>query len=272
MKKVARRIFCCCLSVCAINAISAVSTSAIAIKNVKETKIEAYIESFDFEECYNSDTLGQDVKNRLMKIQKYVSKNSDYTIEELNEVVGTINESSSMSKAVEVSKASYDYSKHLPTSLTQLNSKEKVVYNSNPTWGLVVLVQADFANTQEKAHFGSNSWGTNGDAFRHALWNAMGARGTSGSYMASFATAHETGSSNYNPNSVDTKMDLQNNAKGRSLLKSMSFPSRPANGMVIPHIITVNIATAAKDGKLVRFVANNKQHNYLMATNSSSRN
>lgn len=136
---------------------------------------------------------------------------------------------------------------------------------------MIVLAQADYANKSEKGVFGSNSWGTNGDAYRHALWNAMGAKGVGDSYMAAFATAHETGSAGYNPNSIDTQMDLKNNAKGRELLKSMKFPSRPPNGMTIPYIIRNEIAKAVANGKMVRFVSGGKQYSYLMPTNSSSK-
>ena len=92
--------------------------------------------------------------------------------------------------------------------------------------------------------------------------------------MEQFATAHEKGSRNYNPRSVDTQMDLKNNAIGRNLLKSMKFPNRPPNGMTIPFIITTNIANAVNSGKMVRYVDVKKQKKYnkLIKTNSSSKN
>lgn len=71
---------------------------------------------------------------------------------------------------------------------------------------------------------------------------------------------------------IDTQMDLKNNAKGRELLKSMKFPSRPPNGMTIPYIIRNEIAKAVANGKMVRFVSGGKQYSYLMPTNSSSKN
>lgn len=243
----------------------AATAAGVSAASTKD-QIAAYFDEFNFAEYYVSDSLGQDVKDGLKKIQDYISENVSYTLDDLNNVVGKIDEN------IPVTRAGFDYTKYLPTSADQLNSQEKAIYNNNPAWGLVVLAQADYANKSEKGRYGSNSWGTNGDAYRHALWNALGARGTSDAYMASFATAHEAGSPDYNPNSIDTKMDLQNNATGRSLLKSMSFPSRPPNGMTIPYIITNNIANAVKGGKMVRFVAGGVQYNYLMSTNSDSSN
>ncbi len=232
-----------------------------------EEDFKVYMEYFDFEECYNSDTLGSDVKEMLKIVEEYINKNADYSIAELNEELGTINK-----VPTDISTISNDYSKYLPSSLVELNDEEVAVFNRNPTWGLVVLVQADYANKEEKKRFGSNTWATNGDAYRHALWNALGARGTSQEYMKSFATAHESGSPDYNINDIDTQMDLINNSRGRELLKTMTFPSRPSNGMTIPYIICSNIANAVENGKLVRFVANGIQYTYLLETNSATSN
>ena len=228
---------------------------------------EKYIANIDFNYFYNSTNIGDDVKKDLKRIQEFISAKEKYTIEDLNTVIEPANTNINNS-----SRAGYDYSKLLPTSKDVLNANEKVVFNSNPAYGLSVLLQASYANSQEAGRFGSNTWATNGDAFRHALWNALGAHFTSQSYMERFATAHETGSSDYNANSIDTQMDLKNNASGRSLVKSMVLPSNPPNGMVIPYLISNNIATATKNGKLVRFVVNGVQYSTLRATNSATTN
>lgn len=243
--------------------------SAYSTKHINQSSTIRYLQEIDFSACYESETLGEDIKNDLKKIEDYISKHEDYTLDDLDKVVGKIEEDN---KTLNIAPASIDYTKYLPVNKDQLNSKEKEIFNQHPTWGVFVLLNADYANTWEKNFFGSNTWGTNGDAYRHSVWNALGAQTTSSSYMASFATAHETGSPDYNPNSIDTKMDLQNNAKGRELLKSISLPSRPPNAMTIPYIIRNEIANAVKDGKMVRFIANGKKYNYLMKTNSSSKN
>ena len=231
------------------------------------SEAKEYIANIDFDYFYNSADVGDDVKEDLKRIQEFIATKQKYTIEDLNAVItpADINPN-------KISRASYDYSKLLPTSKDMLNAKEKEVFNSNPAYGLSVLLQASYANSQEAGRFGSNTWATNGDAFRHALWNALGAHFTSQSYMEKFATAHEKGSADYNANSIDTQMDLKNNASGRSLVKSMDLPSNPPNGMVIPYLISNNIATATKNGKLVRFVANGVQYSSLRATNSATKN
>ena len=52
----------------------------------------------------------------------------------------------------------------------------------------------------------------------------------------------------------------------------MSLPSNPPNGMIIPYLISNNIASATANGQLVRFVVGGIQHNALMVTDSSTAN
>lgn len=265
IKKFSAFLIAACIASTMVSSVSAESIS----RKTEQHNIIAYLRSFDFSACYESETLGQDVKENLKKVENYISQNENPSLQELNGIVGKIEETNA---PITRAAASYDYSKYLPVSEDQLNSKEKEIFNQNPVAGLIVLIQADYANRSEKGVFGSNSWGTNGDAYRHSLWNAMAVEGVGDSYMAAFATAHETGSPGYDPNSIDTQMDLRNNAKGRELYKTMEFPSRPPNGMTITYIIRNEIAKAVADGKMVRFVSGGKQYSYLMPTNSSSKN
>lgn len=231
------------------------------------TKAKDFVANINFDFFFSSSDLGEDVIADLKNIQDYITSHREYTMDDLCDLVEPAKTRVNANHATK-----YDYSSLLPTSKDVLNAKEKEVFNSNPIYGLSVLLQASYANSQEKGRFGSNTWATNGDAFRHALWNALGTQFTSESYMRRFATAHETGSSDYDPNSIDTKMDLRNNATGRSLVKSMDLPSNPPNGMVIPYLISNNIATATKNGKLVRFVVAGVQYSMLRATNSATTN
>jgi Skp family chaperone for outer membrane proteins len=259
------------IAMCSLSIVNTAALSMLSADVADNSDLKTKIGYIDFSYCYKSKTLGEDVKQDLKNVEKYIKQTKKYSLSDLNKLIKKADKASF--DTYSISKGT-DYSKYLPTSKVQLNSYEKKVFNSNPTYGMVVLVQADYANKQEKNRFGSNTMGTNGDAFRHALWNAMGARGTSVKYMEQFATAHEKGSRNYNPRSVDTQMDLKNNAIGRNLLKSMKFPNRPPNGMTIPFIITTNIANAVNSGKMVRYVDVKKQKKYnkLIKTNSSSKN
>lgn len=236
-------------------------------KQAEYAKARDFVANIDFDFFLTSSDLGDDIIADLNNIQDYITSHRDYTMDDLCAIVEPANVNISSSYGTR-----YDYSSLLPTSKDFLNDEEKAVFNSNPIYGLSVLLQASYANSQELGRFGSNTWATNGDAFRHALWNALGTHFTSESYMQRFATAHETGSPDYDPNSIDTKMDLKNNATGRSLVKSMDLPSNPPNGMMIPYLISNNIATATENGKLVRFVVAGVQYSTLRPTDSATTN
>lgn len=264
MRKFVSAIF--LIAVCFSIFVVPVSAEEYSVQSEYE-RARDFVSNIDFDFFLSLPDLGDDVIADLKNIQNYITTHNNYTMTDICELTEPANTDSNI-----VLYTRYDYSSLLPTSKDLLNDEEKEVFNSNPAYGLSVLLQASYANSQEQSRFGSNTWATNGDAFRHALWNALGAHFTSESYMCRFATAHETGASGYNPNSIDTKMDLRNNASGRSLVKSMDLPSNPPNGMVIPYLISNNIATATKNGKLVRFVVGGVQYNTLKATDSATTN
>jgi len=60
-------------------------------------------------------------------------------------------------------------------------------------------------------------WNGIGDAFRHAYWNALGARRLGDSLMEDLATAHEDKPPSYEYKYKENDMDLFNNNEGRSL-------------------------------------------------------
>ncbi|MBR1703978.1 MAG: hypothetical protein IJ720_01270, partial [Clostridia bacterium] len=190
----------------------------------------------------------------LETIAEYVDNNPEGSITGVNQELAVEMNDNNNSSILKVSAKGKDYANYPPISNADLNAKEKALFNSNPAYGTLVLSQGKYAMDSERGCFGSNTWATNGDAYRHALWNALGAYMTSQSFMQQFADAHEKGASNYDVNNIDFKMDIRNNNSGRSLLNSMTFPKKPANGMTISKIISDNIATATKEGKLVRFV------------------
>ena len=93
----------------------AATAAGVSAASTKD-QIAAYFDEFNFAEYYVSDSLGQDVKDGLKKIQDYISENVSYTLDDLNNVVGKIDEN------VPVTRAGIDYTKYLPTSADQLLS------------------------------------------------------------------------------------------------------------------------------------------------------
>lgn len=226
-----------------------------------------FVSKIDFEFYLSYPGLGEDIISDLTNIHNYITSHKYYTISDLNKLIEPVKKSNERNP-----RTRYDYSTLLPSSKIDLNDEETEVFNSNPIFGLFVLLQAAYANDQELCRFGSNTLGTNGDAFRHALWNALGTYYSSESYMQSFATAHETGSAYYNPNSVETQMDLYNNSMGRTLVSYMNLPSDPPNGMTIPYLMGNYIASATAYGLLVRFVVGGVTYSTYRPTNSATTN
>ena len=243
-----------CSNVMSVTSTSAASMDEIAYTTVQSseyTDAKEFISKIDFAECYDIPNLDPELKSDLQAVENFVSTHTHYTMEEINSLVQPATQSQSMSfnNRRDLLKSGYDYSKLVPDSKSHLNAEDRKVFNSNPTLGLIVLVQGSYANSSEKNRFGNNTWATNGDAYRHALWNALGTYYAGSTYMASFATAHEKGASNYNPSSVDTKMDLQNNKSGRSLITSGFIPSNPKDNGLVSYEISKKVASAAKKRK-----------------------
>lgn len=236
-------------------------------KQIEYSKALNFISQIDFDFFLSSAELGEDIIVDLEKIRNYTSTKTNYTFDDLNKLIGL----ASTSDCINFGKK-YDYSTLLPVSKSELNDKERAVFNSNPIYGLAVLLDASFANAQEKGRFGKNTMATNGDAFRHALWNALGAYHTSVSYMKRFAAAHENINSDYDLYNIDNQMDLRNNHIGRTMIVGMDLPHNPSNGMLVPVLIAKKIATATKKGALVRYRVRGVWYDVLKFIDSDTTN
>lgn len=135
------------IAMCSLSIVNTAALSMFSADVADNSDLKTKIGYIDFSYCYKSKTLGEDVKQDLKNVEKYIKQTKKYSLSDLNKLI---------KKADKVSFNTYstckgtDYSKYLPTSKVQLNSYEKKVFNSNPTYGMVVLVQADYANKQEK--------------------------------------------------------------------------------------------------------------------------
>jgi RHS repeat-associated protein len=97
-------------------------------------------------------------------------------------------------------------------------------------WGLFVTFRvkkaADVALETAQNSGLSGLWDGEGDAFRHAFWNALMVQKVGAWAANDFATAHESGSGAADPKSdeydpVAVEMDLFNNQKGREIAKEV---------------------------------------------------
>lgn len=154
----------------------------------------------------------------------------------------------------------YTFEYPIPIDPSQLNQQEKDLYNSNMAYGLLSLSTGALAVNEAKRRYTNDCLdGGNGDAFRHAFWNAMMVNQTSVDWATKWATAHEEG--NPNNNNLDKTMDLANNARGRQI--GVAYPTQTQGfntylaGKVVEWIDT---------GKLVRISGNQ-----LITTDSSGK-
>jgi len=107
----------------------------------------------------------------------------------------------------------------LPGSPDVMGPNTRAVFNSNPIWGVVALREGHYAQAAAARRWSATSLHNgNGDAFRHAAWNALmmlyiGSR----SFVERFATAWEDdGDLNGQP-SIERQIDISNNRLGLNL-------------------------------------------------------
>lgn len=98
----------------------------------------------------------------------------------------------------------------------------------------------------------------NGDAFRHAYWNALNVKSVGADIAKAFANAHESET----PEGNDKTMDLRNNTVGRNIGRSYSNSSNDT--------IKNKVIEAVNQGRLYRLYNNNIKGK-LIATDSSGR-
>lgn len=93
-----------------------------------------------------------------------------------------------------------------------LNSSELEMVILHPIAAITVYNDAQAASTTaQNIYVSSTLYQGNGDAFRHAYWNALMTSHLNSSLAYDFATANEAAT----PDGIDKTMDLNNNAKGR---------------------------------------------------------
>ena len=98
----------------------------------------------------------------------------------------------------------------------------------------------------------------NGDAFRHAYWNALNVKSVGADIAKAFANAHESET----PEGNDKTMDLRNNTVGRNIGRIYSNSSNAT--------IKNKVIEAVNQGRLYRLYNNNIKGK-LITTDSSGR-
>lgn len=142
-------------------------------------------------------------------------------------------------------------SRELPTNETKLNDQERVLLLRHPIDGARVLAAANEATNETVRLYNPPLHNTNGDAFRHALWNFLMTTRVSEERAQEWGGAHENGTVNNPP--LEKQMDLHNNQVGRELGRNSGSDSD-----AIP-----TVRNAVRAGRARRIV-----NGQLVATNS----
>jgi len=139
---------------------------------------------------------------------------------------------------------------------TDLNPEEQELYDSNPYKGLQALYYGNKAIDESEARYSSGLHNGNGDAFRHAYWNALMVKHIDYDWAVAWATAHEEGAEGQPL--IEKQMDLYNNAEGRVL----GAVNESKSDTQIADIVEA----AVDDGNMKRIV-----NNELVPTDSSGK-
>ena len=220
---------------------------------------------------YASMILDEQFTELTNKLIKYIEENPSSTDYEQNDffkqlILDNYDEEAITLQKKYVKSPRYDYADKLPVVSSLLGPTEKQVFNSNVAKGALCLNYAAAAEEMtEKTWY--NTFGyhnDNGDAYRHALWNAYTAHNCGSTYAKQFADAHEKDFPNV---PLENEMDLFNNSVGRTI-GSKSYSG--SNAAQVNNLIRLAVTDAVKQGQMKRFHGNDiGKLTYLTKTNSN---
>lgn len=198
----------------------------------------------------------QDVKYFIGKAEEFRSQQQSATLEQINSFLKKEMKRYYRQK-IELS-STMDYP--IPGNESALNQLEKDLYNSNPYYGLLSLECGRMALDETDVRYTDDAQrGGNGDAFRHAFWNAMMVNTTTKEWAEKWATAHEDG--DLTNDYLNRTMDLSNNYRGREIglanLTSKSY---------FKTYLAPKVVQSIDAGKMIRIVSYQ-----LVATDSSGK-
>ena len=124
--------------------------------------------------------------------------------------------------------------------------EELLLVAKYPTQSLKIFNNSSTAsNTASSLYKAETLYLGNGDAFRHAYWNALNVKSVGADIAKAFANAHESET----PEGNDKTMDLRNNTVGRNIGRIYSNSSNAT--------IKNKVIEAVNQGRLYRLYNNN---------------
>lgn len=219
-----------------MNKISKVIVSILVVSTFMLNSVVAFADNNDLENLRNED-LGNvarstevkantdgisygallkitDIEILYNKVNKFIEKNPDATEDDINIFLKKEMKKKYLSGKKQIDSSSSNEMVTLSYySPTDLNPLEQALYDQNPWKGLQALWEGNKAVNEAQERYNGSLHNDNGDAFRHAYWNAMMVKHIDYSWAYDWATAHEEGAEGQP--AIEGKMDLYNNMMGR---------------------------------------------------------
>lgn len=129
----------------------------------------------------------------------------------------------------------------------ELNDEERSVVFQHPIAALTALNTSTVAREKTEILYGNpNCTDDNGDAFRHAYWNALMTKWIGAVKAEAFASAHE-----YGQTGLSSQMDLTNNERGRNDGLTYSYLEDSELAYKIAYRVSCGMYEQIVDGALV---------------------
>ncbi|WP_069650303.1 DUF6973 domain-containing protein [Caloranaerobacter ferrireducens] len=151
--------------VCVLTILTGVST-VFATSNIEKISPSHVYDEINYGKLLKLE----DVEYFMGKLNDYIKQNPDATNEELNRFLKAEMRKKYLNKNIKVNEV-IAYSNY--PAPVDLNPEEQKLYNENPTKGLKAIWQGKKAFNEANERYSSGLHNGNGDAFRHAYWNAL---------------------------------------------------------------------------------------------------
>ena len=197
--------------------------------------------------------------SELMDVYRIANPNA--TIEQLEEYLKYLILSDSIRINIVPRNINWAY---LPEQVVQLGPNTAAVFNSNPISGLDALLIGHLVNLSTSSFWAPHTHHNgNGDAFRHAAWNARMLHSIRNeSFVVRFATAWEHDGNLRGQPRIEYDMDMQNNHMG--IIIGRRFVGQNPTNVVAR--IEIEVMNATQAGQLVRI-----QNGRLVPTDGTGR-
>lgn len=189
-----------------------------------------------------------DVEYFMTKVNGYIQNKPNATEDEINNFLRKEIANKYLSKEkIDVNNSNKIMGSSDYPGLPDLNQKEQELFNQNPIKGLKAIWAGYKADTEARERYNDSVLHNgNGDAFRHAYWNALMVKYIDYSWAYDWATAHEEGATGQS--AIEKEMDLYNNMMGWTLVLGNESKSDEEIADIIQN--------AVRNGKMKRIVDN----------------